>query len=103
MNITICQQKISFWTHTYIYLLFRIVKAYKFLFKNKVGLRIQITTSLLSFIALSVMIQMPLREKNNFCLIQFEKPGRKDDFDYPEMAKEAGLNFNEYLSKLDNY
>lgn len=66
MNITI---KISFWTHTYIYLLFRIVKAYKFLFKNEVGLRIQITTSLLSFIALSVMIQMPLREKNNFSLI----------------------------------
>lgn len=64
---------------------------------------IQITTSLLSFIALSVMIQMPLREKKFFCLIQFEKPGRKDDFDYPEMAKEAGLNFNEYLSKLDNY
>lgn len=64
---------------------------------------IQITTSLLSFIALSVMIQMPLREKKIFFLIQFEKPGRKDDFDYPEMAKEAGLNFNEYLSKLDNY
>lgn len=33
--------------------------------------------------------------------MQFEKPGRKDDFDYPEMAKEAGLNFNAYLSKLD--
>lgn len=53
-------------TYIYIYLLFRIVKAYKFLFKNKVGLRIQITTSLLSFIALSVMIQMPLREKQIF-------------------------------------
>lgn len=66
MNITICQKNISFWTHTniyiYFFLLFRIVKAYKFLFKNKVGLRIQITTSLLSFIALSVMIQMPLGE-----------------------------------------
>lgn len=50
-------------THTHIYIYtFRIVKAYKFLFKNKVGLRIQITTSLLSFIALSVMIQMPLGE-----------------------------------------
>lgn len=22
---------------------------------------------------------------------QFEKPGRRDDFDYPDMAKEAGL------------
>lgn len=49
------------------------------------------------------MIQMFLREKNNFCLIQFEKLGRKDDFDYLEMVKEVGLNFNEYLSKLDNY
>jgi len=24
-------------------------------------------------------------------LFQFEKPGRREDFDYPDMAKEAGL------------
>lgn len=23
--------------------------------------------------------------------LQFEKPGRREDFDYPDMAKEAGL------------
>ena len=28
----------------------------------------------------------------NSCIfpLQFEKPGRRDDFDYPDMAKEAG-------------
>ena len=24
--------------------------------------------------------------------IQFEKPGRREDFDYPDMAKEAGMS-----------
>lgn len=25
-----------------------------------------------------------------FCCLQFEKPGKREDFDYPDMAKEAG-------------
>ena len=25
-----------------------------------------------------------------YLIFQFEKPGRRDDFDYPDMAKEAG-------------
>lgn len=31
--------------------------------------------------------------KHDCCLLslQFEKPGRREDFDYPDMAKEAGL------------
>ena len=28
----------------------------------------------------------------SYCF-QFEKPGRREDFDYPDMAKEAGLQF----------
>ena len=29
-------------------------------------------------------------------LFQFEKPGRRENFDYPEMSKEAGINFGPY-------
>lgn len=31
-------------------------------------------------------------------LFQFEKPGRRENFDYPDMAKEAGMKF-----KLDRF
>ena len=34
-----------------------------------------------------------------YCFFQFEKPGRREDFDYPDMAKEAGWSFSTFMRK----
>ena len=36
--------------------------------------------------------QVSLLKVKNVFFFQFEKPGRREDFDYPDMAKEAGYN-----------